>query len=117
MTVPNLSQTEADVESNIDFTSVYDATSASFDVVQLQSGKSAVVKKISAFSTAAEPGVNFINGYTGDAPVAITNVSVINISTGLVIENSDGSVNDPAIGISFSGGVATITGVFGRLPD
>ncbi|WP_233450471.1 DUF5801 repeats-in-toxin domain-containing protein [Pseudomonas lini] len=110
VTVPNLSQTEADVESNIDFTSVYDATSASFDVVQLQSGKSAVVK-ISAFSTAAEPGVNFINGYTGDAPVAITNVSVINISTGLVIENSDGSVNDPAIGISFSGGVATITGV------
>ncbi|WP_231669767.1 DUF5801 repeats-in-toxin domain-containing protein, partial [Pseudomonas lini] len=110
VTVPNLSQTEADVESNIDFTSVYDATSASFDVVQLQSGKSAVVK-ISAFSTAAEPGVNFINGYTGDAPVAITNVSVINISTGLVIENSDGSVNDPTIGISFSGGVATITGV------
>ncbi|WP_454845998.1 DUF5801 repeats-in-toxin domain-containing protein [Pseudomonas farris] len=110
VTVPNLSQTEADVESNIDFTSVYNATSASFDVVQLQSGKSAVVK-ISAFSTAAEPGVNFVNGYTGDAPVAITHISVINISTGLVIENSDGSVNDPAIGISFANGVATITGV------
>ncbi|WP_448111026.1 DUF5801 repeats-in-toxin domain-containing protein [Pseudomonas lini] len=110
VTVPNLSQTEADVESNIDFTDVYNATSASFDVVQLQSGKSAVVK-ISAFSTAAEPGVNFVNGYTGDSPVAITNISVINISTGLVIENSDGSVNDPAIGISFANGVATITGV------
>ncbi|WP_237887065.1 DUF5801 repeats-in-toxin domain-containing protein [Pseudomonas sp. PGPR40] len=110
VTVPNLSQTEADVESNIDFTDVYNATSASFDVVQLQSGKSAVVK-ISAFSTAAEPGVNFVNGYTGDTPVAITNVSVINISTGLVIENSDGSVDDPAIGISFANGVATITGV------
>ncbi|WP_371850808.1 DUF5801 repeats-in-toxin domain-containing protein, partial [Pseudomonas sp. Irchel s3a18] len=110
VTVPNLSQTEADVESNIDFTDVYNTTSANFDIVQLQSGKSAVVK-ISAFNTAAEPGVNFINGYAGDTPVAITNVRIINISTGLVIEDSDGSVNDPAIGISFSGGVATITGV------
>ncbi|EJM13403.1 hypothetical protein PMI21_04167 [Pseudomonas sp. GM18] len=110
VTVPNLSQTEADVESNIDFTSVYNTTSANFDVVQLQSGKSAVVK-VSAFSTAAEPGANFINGYANDAPVAITNVQVINNSTGLVIENSDGSVNDPTINISIVGGVATITGV------
>ncbi|WP_256348548.1 DUF5801 repeats-in-toxin domain-containing protein [Pseudomonas sp. PDM24] len=110
VTVPNLSQTEADVESNIDFTGVFNSTSASFDVVQLQGGKSAVVK-ISAFNTAAEPGVNFVNGYTGDTAVAITNVLVTNISTGQVIENSDGSVNDPAINISFSGGVATITGV------
>jgi hypothetical protein len=48
VTIPNLDQTEADVEANIDFTDV---------------------------------------------------------------ENSNGSVNDPAIGITFSGGVATITGV------
>jgi hypothetical protein len=110
VTIPNLDQTEADVESNIDFTAVFNAKVANFDVVQLQSGKSAVVK-ISAFSTAAEPGVNFINGYANDTPVAITNVRVTNISTGLVIENSDGSVNDPSINITFSGGVATITGV------
>ncbi|UVL22138.1 DUF5801 repeats-in-toxin domain-containing protein [Pseudomonas donghuensis] len=110
VTVPNLSQNEADVEANIDFTDVFNTRSAAFDVVQLQSGKSAVVK-ISAFSTAAEPGVNFINGYANDASVAISNVRVINISTGLVIENSDGSVNDPAIVISFASGVATITGV------
>ncbi|WLG48277.1 hypothetical protein [Pseudomonas sp. FP1742] len=110
VTIPNLDQTEADVEANIDFTDVFNAKTASFDVVQLQSGKSAVVK-VSAYSTAAEPGVNFINGYANDTPVAITSVRVINISTGLVIENSDGSVNDPAIGISFTAGVATITGV------
>ncbi|MCP3751869.1 DUF5801 repeats-in-toxin domain-containing protein, partial [Pseudomonas sp. SBB6] len=110
VTIPNLSQNEADVESNIDFTDVFNTRSATFDVVQLQSGKSAVVK-VSAFSTAAEPGVNFINGYVGDASVAISNVRVINISTGLVIENSDGSANDPAIVISFASGVATITGV------
>ncbi|POA16974.1 hypothetical protein C1886_24440 [Pseudomonas sp. FW300-N1A1] len=110
VTIPNLSQNEADVESNIDFTAVFNARMANFDVVQLQSGKSAVVK-ISAFSTAAEPGVNFINGYANDTPVGITNVRVFNISTGQVIENSNGSVNDPAITISFTGGVATITGV------
>jgi hypothetical protein len=109
VTIPNLSPTEADVESNIDFTGVFNAKMASFDVVQLQSGKSAVVK-ISAFSTAAEPGVNFINGYVGDTSIAITNVRVFN-SAGVVIENSNGSVNDPAIAITISGGVATITGV------
>jgi hypothetical protein len=111
VTIPNLDQNEADVEANIDFTDVVNAKKANFDVVQLQSGKSAVVK-ISAFSTTAESGVNFIDGYTNDTPVAITNVVVTNISTGLVVENSDGSVNDPAITISFDvNGVATITGV------
>ncbi|PZW92133.1 hypothetical protein DFS28_112145 [Pseudomonas sp. 478] len=109
LTIPNLDQTEADVEANIDFTGVFNAKSANFDVVQLQSGKSAVVK-ISAFSTAAESGVNFIDGYANDTSIAITNVRVFN-SAGVVIENSNGSVNDPAIGITLSGGVATITGV------
>ncbi|WP_095053883.1 DUF5801 repeats-in-toxin domain-containing protein [Pseudomonas sp. Irchel s3b2] len=111
VTIPELDQTEADVEANIDFTDVVNANKASFDVVQLQSGKSAVVK-ISAFSTTAEPGVNFIDGYTNDTPVAITNVLITNISTGEVIENSDGPEDDPAIDISFDAdGVATITGV------
>ncbi|WP_259698665.1 beta strand repeat-containing protein [Pseudomonas frederiksbergensis] len=109
MTIPNLDQNEADVESNIDFTGVFNAKMANFDVVQLQSGKSAVVK-ISAFSTAVESGAAFIDGYAGDTPVAITNVRVFN-SAGVVIENSNGSVNDSTILITFSGGVATITGV------
>ncbi|MFV3304595.1 beta strand repeat-containing protein [Pseudomonas sp. NY15181] len=110
MTIPNLDQTEADVESNIDFTGMFNARSASFDVVQLQSGKSAVVT-INAFNTAKESGVDFVNGYAGDTTVNITNVRVINNSTGLVIENSDGTVNDPSIVITITSGVATITGV------
>ncbi|AZD67749.1 T1SS-143 domain-containing protein [Pseudomonas chlororaphis] len=110
VTVPNLDQNEADVEANIDYTAVFNATTASFDVVQLQGGKTAVVK-ISAFNTAVESGVNFVNGYANDTSVAITNVQVIDKSTGLVIENSDGSVNDANIAISFAGGVATVTGV------
>ncbi|AVO59638.1 DUF5801 repeats-in-toxin domain-containing protein [Pseudomonas chlororaphis] len=110
VTIPNLDQNEADVEANIDFTAMFNAKAANFDVVQLQGGKSAVVK-ISAFNTAVESGANFVNGYANDTLVAITHVRVINIATGLVIENSDGSVNDPSIAISFSGGVATVTGV------
>ncbi|MBV7494107.1 hypothetical protein KW837_07490 [Pseudomonas sp. PDM24] len=101
VTIPNLSPTEADVESNIDFTDVFNAKMASFEVVQLQSGKSAVVT-ISAFTTAAEPGEDFINGYDGDTPVAITNVRVF---------NSGVLVTDPALVISITDGVATITGV------
>jgi hypothetical protein len=110
VTIPNLDQNEADIEANIDFTAMFNARSASFDVVQLQSGKSAVVT-ISAFSTAAEPGVTFIDGYAGDMSVAITSVRVINKSTGQVLETSDGSVNDPGLVISISGGIATISGV------
>ncbi|MEE9102040.1 DUF5801 repeats-in-toxin domain-containing protein [Pseudomonas nitroreducens] len=110
VTVPNLDQNEADVEANIDFTGMLDTKKACFDIVQLQSGKSAVVT-ISAFSTAVESGVNFINGYGNDTAIAINSVRVINISTGQVIENSDGSVNDPTIAISFNAGVATVTGV------
>ncbi|MBU4636615.1 T1SS-143 repeat domain-containing protein [Pseudomonas chlororaphis] len=110
VTVPNLSQNEADVEANIDYTAMFNTKTASFDVVQLQGGKTAMVK-ISAYNTAVETGVNFVNGYANDASVAITNVRIFDKSTGLLIENSDGSVNDPNIAISFSGGVATITGV------
>ncbi|AZC38070.1 DUF5801 repeats-in-toxin domain-containing protein [Pseudomonas chlororaphis] len=110
VTIPNLDQNEADLEANIDFTAMFNAKAANFDIVQLQGGKSAVVK-ISAFNTAVESGASFVNGYANDTSVAITNVRVINIATGLVIENSDGSVNDASIVISFAGGVATVTGV------
>ncbi|WP_448681869.1 DUF5801 repeats-in-toxin domain-containing protein [Pseudomonas nicosulfuronedens] len=110
VTIPNLDQNEADIEANIDFTQMFNAKTASFDVVQLQSGKSAIVK-ISAFDTVKEPGTQFIDGYTGDSAVPITNVRVLNSTTGAVLENSNGSVNDPGIVITITGGVATITGV------
>ena len=44
VTIPNLDQNEADVEANIDYTGLFGARTAQFDVVQLQSGKSAQVK-------------------------------------------------------------------------
>ncbi|WP_242443173.1 hypothetical protein [Pseudomonas sp. LFM046] len=103
LTIPNLDQNEADIESNIDFTNVFNARSASFDVVQLQSGKSAVVK-ISAFTTAVETGINFVNGYGNDTKVGISNIVVKNSSTGQV-------VNDPGLLITITDGIATISGV------
>jgi hypothetical protein len=70
--VPNLDQNEADIEANIAFTGVFDTTSASFTVNQTNPGKGPVTVKISAFTTAAEPGVNFVDGLTNDTPVNIT---------------------------------------------
>ncbi|MCO8310697.1 T1SS-143 repeat domain-containing protein [Pseudomonas mandelii] len=109
VTIPNLDQNEADVEANIDYTGVVNVKTVSFDVVQLQSGKSAVVK-ISAFSTAVESGTQFIDGYTNDTKVDIVSVRVLN-SAGTVLENSAGPENDLTIGITFTNGVATITGI------
>ncbi|GER17484.1 DUF5801 repeats-in-toxin domain-containing protein [Variovorax boronicumulans] len=113
VTIPNQDQNEADLESNIDFTGMFGARTADFDVVQLQSGKSAQVK-ISAFSTAAESGNSFIDGYAGDATVAITSVRVLNSVTGAVLETfsagAEGGLSS-SLAISITGGVATITGV------
>jgi hypothetical protein len=75
--VPNLDQNEADVEANIAFTGVFNATKASFDINQTNPGVGPVTVKISAFSTAAEPGVNFVDGLTNDTHVNILSASVV----------------------------------------
>ena len=69
--VPNLDQNEADVEANIDFQNVFNATAASFTVNQTNPGVGPVTVKITAFDTAAEPGVNFVDGLTNDTQVNI----------------------------------------------
>jgi hypothetical protein len=108
MTIPNLDQNEADVEANINFTNVFEANSATFNIVQLQSGKSAVVK-ISAFNTDPEPGVDFIDGYGDDTNVAITNVKVYQNGVTLI----DAATNSTAgtLSVNFNNGVVTISGV------
>ncbi|VIO72112.1 DUF5801 repeats-in-toxin domain-containing protein [Bradyrhizobium ivorense] len=74
--VPNLDQNEADIEANIDFQNVFNAKTASFTVNQTNPGVGPVTVKISAFSTAAEPGVNFVDGLTNDTHINITSGSV-----------------------------------------
>ena len=77
--VPNLDQNEADIEANIDFQNVFNASSASFTVNQTNPGVGPVTVKITAFSTAAEPGVNFVDGLTNDTQVNITSASVVDV--------------------------------------
>jgi len=74
--VPNLDQNEADVEANIDFQNVFNASGASFTVNQTNPGVGPVTVKITAFNTAKESGVNFIDGLTNDQHVNITSASV-----------------------------------------
>ena len=113
VTIPNLDQNEADLESNIDFTGMFGARTADFDIVQLQSGKSAQVK-VTAYSTAVESGNSFIDGYAGDQVVSITSVRVLDSVTGAPLETfsngAEGALSS-AIVISITNGVATITGV------
>ncbi|BEP62424.1 hypothetical protein GmRootV213_29780 [Variovorax sp. V213] len=113
VTIPNLDQNEADLESNIDFTGMFGARTADFDIVQLQSGKSAQVK-VTAYSTAVESGNSFIDGYAGDTVVSITSVRVLDSVTGTALETfangAEGALSS-TIAISITNGVATITGV------
>ncbi|MFD1985786.1 beta strand repeat-containing protein [Mesorhizobium newzealandense] len=95
--VPNLDQNEADVEANIDFQNVVSATGASFTVNQTNPGKGPVTVKITAFSTAAEPGAGFVDGLTNDTKVNITSGSVVNFvvsgeSTPVATVNADGTL-------------------------
>lgn len=108
-TVPNLTQTEADSEDNILFTGVKNATAASFAVVQTQPSSRAGTLTFEAFTTAAEPGTNFLDGYIGDGHVDIETV-VIKNSAGTVIE-TNGDTDADNLTISLVGGVATIIGV------
>jgi hypothetical protein len=113
VTIPTLDQNEADLESNIDFTGMFGARTADFDVVQLQSGKTAQIK-ITAYSTALEAGNSFIEGYSGDQVISITSVRVLDSVTGAALETfSNGAEGgqSSAIVISVTGGIATITGV------
>ncbi|MDP9929063.1 DUF5801 repeats-in-toxin domain-containing protein [Variovorax paradoxus] len=115
VTIPNLDQNEADLESNIDFQAMFGARTADFDVVQLQSGKSAQVK-VTAYTTAKESGNSFIEGYLNDTVVPISGVRVLDSVTGAVLETfssgAEGALSS-TIGISIDSitGVATIIGV------
>ncbi|CAN7334059.1 beta strand repeat-containing protein [Mesorhizobium caraganae] len=103
--VPNLDQNEADVEANIDFTGVFNTNTASFTVNQTNPGVGPVTVKITAFSTAAEPGVNFVDGLTNDSPVAITSASV----TDFVVKT--GNTQYTPVATVNPDGTLTITGL------
>lgn len=102
--VPNLDQNEADVENNIDFQSVVNANTASFTVNQTNPGVGPVTVKISAFTTAAEPGAAFVDGLTADTHVNITSFSL----TDVVVKTGNTQFTPAA---SIVGGNLIITGL------
>ncbi|NEP88884.1 MAG: hypothetical protein F6K18_19715, partial [Okeania sp. SIO2C2] len=98
-TVPNLTQTEADVEANIQFNDFLDAEAAEFEVTQLQSGKTAVVKVAAYNETQAVADAsaeNFVDGLNNDDLVPITSVEVVDFDGGgeiNIINNGNGTFN------------------------
>jgi hypothetical protein len=79
-TVPNLSATEANLASSIQFEGLEGATSATFTVVQNQPSSKSSTLTIRAFNTEtgvnAEKGANFVPGYADDTNVNVTSVVV-----------------------------------------
>jgi hypothetical protein len=104
LTIPNLDHSEAILESNIQYDNFLTAQSASFNIVQLQSGKAATIK-ISAFTPALEKGADYIdaNGLTNTGIVAIKDNSIV-VRNGLTDVTS-------ARTIDYTGSTATIKGV------
>src|SRR5699024_9305844 len=77
-TVPDLSGPESRNESNIQFEDVIPVSEASFTVSQVTPSGSEVTVRISAFTTAAEPGTIYVEGLgdADDTAVHITQVLV-----------------------------------------
>lgn len=82
-TVPNLSQTEADLEANIQFAGSFSATSVQFDVVQLQGGKSAVVKITAIDSPDIGNCTSFIDELLSDNGVTTIIVDIESVTVTL----------------------------------
>ena len=103
-TVPNLSQGEADAETNILFNDVLTTTSGKVSISQTQ-GNDPAGMRLTAFNTkgdgsAAEPSGNgFINGYANDPIAAISEVRVFN-ATGTLLLTATGDVTTPVNGIT-----------------
>ena len=106
----NLSPSEAGIEANIQFSGLIDLQQARFVVSQLQPVKSATVE-VSAWRSELETSTQFVDGLlTDDTPINITRVTVYD-ENGMVLEDSDGSVENSAINITIVNGVANITGI------
>ncbi|MBU3724321.1 MAG: hypothetical protein FGM18_02275 [Burkholderiaceae bacterium] len=102
-TVPHLSETEADIEANIAFSGLYDATSARFSIVQLQGDKAATVK-FTAMTTAVESGSNFVDGL-GDSDDLKVNI------TSVVVRDANGNDMTSSLDVTNTDGVMTISGI------
>lgn len=92
-TVPNLDQNEADVEANIDFTGVFTADSATFDIVQLQGGKTAVVKITAINSSNIDPREDYIDGQLADIGGLGSTTDIVDV-TNITVTGTRGTNNN-----------------------
>lgn len=111
-----LTATEADNSNNIQYNedlsgpATQEVTSAFLGISQIQGGKAGVAMSIEAFNMPGGPQDGAFLTSLGQNHVDITEVRVLD-ANGVVLEDSDGSVNSASIAITFNGGVATITGL------
>ena len=111
-----LTATEADNSNNIQYNedgigpATQEVTSAFLGISQIQGGKAGVSMSIEAFNITGGPQDGAFLTSLGQNHVDITEVRVLD-ANGVVVEDSDGSVNSASITITFNGGVATVTGL------
>jgi hypothetical protein len=122
-TVPNLTQTEADVEANILFDTFLSTTGASFVLAQLQPPKGATLKltALTDATTDTEHGTAFYEGLADDTQVNITSVTITpfdrkGVAGTPVTFTSDAGTNVtnaamPGVSLDFSGNTVTLAGV------
>ncbi len=112
-----LSSTEADIDSNIDFSGTLDVHSASLKVVQVQGSKSAPVSmELHAFSDDSIDGAGFVSGLASETvgagnEVEITEVHVFSATGAEVFDGQNGLDIDlsPAKGAIVTGFKANYT--------
>jgi hypothetical protein len=119
-TVPDLSPTEANLEANIQYDKFFGVDEASFDVVQLQGGKSAVVKITAVDSPhdgTAEDGAKYVDGVLDDfsklntVAIDITDVTLSGALSGS-FARSDGNQTVDGLSVTWNpDGSVTLGGV------
>jgi hypothetical protein len=113
-TVPNLDQNEADVENNIDFGALFEATGATFIIAQ-QTPPKASTARISAYTTDFEETSGYFEGLldADDVPAYIASVTIRDASGNIVAGLNGVTANTTASGISVtfeaSGAGRTVT--------
>ncbi|WP_370160892.1 DUF5801 repeats-in-toxin domain-containing protein [Limimaricola soesokkakensis] len=94
----NLTQNEADIEANIDFAGLFSARGAEISISQVNPGSSNTTTslKITAYTTAYEPGTGFVDGLGDADDIAVT-------ITGVTINGASASFSVSGEGVIVSG--------------
>ncbi|MXQ08414.1 hypothetical protein GQ651_11205 [Alphaproteobacteria bacterium GH1-50] len=104
-TVPDLDQNEADVEANIDFLSALETTGASFEVVQLQSGKAAVLYLTALandLGDAANTEIRSGSDFEGDLETQLANMNDVMVGFETVVVSGPRTKGKNAPDVTFT---------------